>query len=124
MNTLKLEGQKNNIHVNAISPVAATKMTQDLFPPAVLELLKPEYVTPGVVYLCSADAPTGAILTAGAGTFALAQVVETQGVHLGHNALSAEAVRDSWSQIANATGAAAYFAGGEQAGKFIKQATT
>jgi len=121
MQTLKIEGQKNNIHVNAISPVAATKMTQDLFPPAVLEVLKPEYVTPGVVYLCSADAPTGAILTAGAGSFALARVVETDGMHLGHNALSAEAVRDSWDQISQGEGQA-YFAGGEQAGKFIRKA--
>ena len=51
MNTLKIEGQKNNIHINAISPVAATRMTENLMPPAVLEKLKPEYVTPGVVYL-------------------------------------------------------------------------
>lgn len=122
MQTLKIEGQKNNIHVNAIAPVAATRMTEGLFPPAVLEALKPEYVTPGVVYLCSADAPTGAILTAGAGTFALARVVETEGVHLGHNALSAEAVRDSWDAISKGEGEA-YFAGGEQAAKFIRKAT-
>ena len=49
MNTIKLEGQKNNIHINAISPVAATRMTENLMPPAVLEKLKPEYVTPGVM---------------------------------------------------------------------------
>jgi NAD(P)-dependent dehydrogenase (short-subunit alcohol dehydrogenase family) len=121
MQTLKIEGQKDNIHINAISPVAATKMTEDIFPPAVLEVLKPEYVTPGVVYLCSAQAPTGAILTAGAGSFALARVVETEGVHLGHNALSAEAVRENWDAISDGAGEA-YFAGGEQAGKFIRKA--
>ena len=49
MNTLKIEGQKNNIRINAISPVAATRMTEGLMPPEVLEKLKPEYVTPGVV---------------------------------------------------------------------------
>src|SRR5436305_1304795 len=65
MNTLKLEGQKNNIHVNAIAPVAATRMTENLMPPQVLEQLKPEWVSPGVVFLCSEDAPTGCILTAG-----------------------------------------------------------
>jgi NAD(P)-dependent dehydrogenase (short-subunit alcohol dehydrogenase family) len=121
MQTLKIEGQKDNIHINAISPVAATKMTEDIFPPAVLEVLKPEYVTPGVVYLCSAQAPTGAILTAGAGSFALARVVETEGLHLGHNALSAEAVRENWDAISDGAGEA-YFAGGEQAGKFIRKA--
>ncbi len=51
MNTLKLEGQKNNIHVNAIAPVAATRMTENLMPPRDRSsALKPEYVTPGVVY--------------------------------------------------------------------------
>src|SRR5665213_3315577 len=58
MNSLKLEGEKNNIHINAICPVAATRMTEALMPPAILEQLKPEYVTPGVVYLCSEEAPT------------------------------------------------------------------
>ena len=53
MNSLKLEGQKNNIHVNAISPVAGTRMTENLMPPEALKRLAPEYVTPGVVYLCS-----------------------------------------------------------------------
>ena len=46
MNSLKLEGAKDNIKVNAICPVAATRMTENLMPPAVLEMLKPEYVTP------------------------------------------------------------------------------
>src|SRR6202789_3741754 len=51
MNSLKLEGAKDNIRVNAVCPVAATRMTESLMPPAVVEMLKPEYVTPGVVYL-------------------------------------------------------------------------
>ena len=46
MNTLKLEGQKNNIHVNAIAPVAATRMTQNLMPPEINARLAPEAVTP------------------------------------------------------------------------------
>ncbi len=121
MNTLKLEGQKNNIHVNAIAPVAATRMTENLgMPPEVLAQLKPEFVTPGVVFLCSEDAPTGAILTAGAGAFALSRIVETEGVYLGAGA-SVEAVRDSWAQIADETGAKAYFNGGEQTGKFFRK---
>ncbi|MGE0044181.1 MAG: SDR family NAD(P)-dependent oxidoreductase, partial [Hyphomonadaceae bacterium] len=101
MNTMKIEGGKNNIKVNAISPVAATRMTENLMPPAMLEKLKPEYVTPGVVYLASDDAPTGAILTAGAGVFSLARIYETEGVYLGEGGLSAEEVRDSWDKIAD-----------------------
>jgi NAD(P)-dependent dehydrogenase (short-subunit alcohol dehydrogenase family) len=119
MNTLKLEGQKNNVHVNAISPVAATRMTENLMPPEILERLKPEYVTPGVVFLCSDEAPTGAILTAGAGAFALARIVETEGVYLGDHTV--EQVRDNWAKIADPAGQQAYVAGGEQTQKFFRK---
>ena len=121
MNTLKLEGQKNNIHVNAVAPVAATRMTENLMPPAILERLKPEYVTPGVVFLCSDDAPTGCILTAGAGAFALARIVETEGVYLGEGGLSVEEVRDNWARITDPAGQQAYATGGEQSAKFFRK---
>jgi len=121
MNTLKLEGQKNNIHVNAISPVAATRMTENLgMPQQVLDQLKPELVTPGVVFLCSDEAPTGAILTAGAGAFALSRIVETEGVAIGPNA-TVEAVRDNWAKITDEAGQKAYVNGGEQTGKFFRK---
>jgi NAD(P)-dependent dehydrogenase (short-subunit alcohol dehydrogenase family) len=122
MNTLKLEGQKNNIHVNAISPVAATRMTENLgMPQEIFDRLKPEYVTPGVVFLCSEEAPTGCILTAGAGAFALARIVETEGVYLGEGGLSVEEVRDNWAKITDPAGQQAYVAGGEQTGKFFRK---
>jgi NAD(P)-dependent dehydrogenase (short-subunit alcohol dehydrogenase family) len=122
MNTLKLEGQKNNIHVNAVSPVAATRMTENLgMPQEIFDRLKPEYVTPGVVFLCSEEAPTGCIMTAGAGAFALARIVETEGVYLGEGGLSVEEVRDNWSKITDPAGQQAYNAGGEQTGKFFRK---
>ena len=121
MNSLKLEGQKNNIHVNTICPVAATRMTESLMPPELLARLAPRYVTPGVVYLCSEEAPTGSILTAGAGAFAVARIFETEGVYLGEGGLSGEEVRDHWSQIADETGQQAYFTGGEQTQKFFRK---
>ena len=121
MNTIKLEGAKNNVHINAISPVAATRMTENLMPPEALARLKPEYVTPGVVYLASKDAPTGAILTAGGGAFALSRIYETEGVYLGDGGLSVEEVRDNWSKISDPEGHAAYQAGGEQGGKFFRK---
>jgi len=120
MNTIKLEGQKNNIHINAISPVAATRMTEGLMPPAILEKLKPELVTPGVVYLASEEAPTGVILTAGAGVFAAAKIFETEGAYLGDE-VSVEAVRDNWDKISDEEGQAAYFAGSEQGQKFFRK---
>lgn len=121
MNTMKLEGQKNNIHVNAISPVAATRMTENLMPAEVLAKLKPEYVTPAVVYLVSEEAPTGVILTAGAGAFAQARIYETEGVYLGEGGLSVEEVRDNFARIADPTGQQAYVNGGEQSGKFFRK---
>ncbi|MCA6226834.1 SDR family NAD(P)-dependent oxidoreductase [Phenylobacterium sp.] len=121
MNTMKLEGQKNNIHVNAISPVAATRMTENLMPAEVLEKLKPEYVTPAVVYLVSEEAPTGVILTAGAGAFAQARIYETEGVYLGEGGLSVEEVRDNFARITDPGGQKAYVNGGEQSGKFFRK---
>jgi NAD(P)-dependent dehydrogenase (short-subunit alcohol dehydrogenase family) len=122
MNTIKIEGQKNNVHINAIAPVAATRMTENILPPQLADRLKPEYVTPGVVYLVSEEAPTGAILTAGAGTFALAHMCETEGVYLGEGGLSVEEVRDNWAKITDPAGQRAYQNGGEQTQKFIAKA--
>lgn len=119
MNTLKLEGQKDNIKVNSLAPVAGTRMTENLMPPQALEALKPEYVTPGVIYLVSEDAPNGVILAAGGGAFAVAQIVESSGAFLGHQDLTAEKVAENWSKISDMTGAKAYFMGGEQTQKFF-----
>jgi NAD(P)-dependent dehydrogenase (short-subunit alcohol dehydrogenase family) len=118
MNSLKLEGAKDNIKVNALCPVAATRMTEALMPPAVLEMLKPEFVSPAMAYLASEDAPTGMILTAAAGVFAAAQIVETDGINLGHGA-SADDIAAHFSQIADWSTAKHYGQGGEQSAKFL-----
>jgi hypothetical protein len=90
-------------------------------PPQALEALKPEYVTPGVIYLVSEDAPNGVILAAGGGAFAVAQIVESHGAFLGHNDLSAEKVAENWARISDMSGAKAYFMGGEQTQKFFSR---
>jgi NAD(P)-dependent dehydrogenase (short-subunit alcohol dehydrogenase family) len=98
MNTLKIEGQKNNIHINAIAPVAATRMTESLIPKEALDKLGPERVTPGVVFLCSEQAPSGVVLQAMGGRFNVAEIVENPWVDLGDK-VSVETVAESWSKI-------------------------
>jgi len=120
MNTLKLEGAKDNIKVNAICPVAGTRMTENLMPPEMLNMLKPEYVTPAVVFMASEDAPTGVIMTAGAGIFSAAQMIESNGVNLGHGA-DADTVAEYWSKISDFTGAKHYTMGNEQTQKLMER---
>jgi hypothetical protein len=118
MNSLKLEGARDNIKVNAICPVAATRMTEALMPPTILEMLKPEFVSPAVAYLASDDAPTGVIMTAAAGVFAAAQIVETDGVNLGQGA-TADDIAAHFGEICDWTTAKHYGQGGEQNAKFL-----
>lgn len=120
INTLKLEGQKDNIHVNALAPVAWTRMTSNLMPPEMEDALAPEQVTPAVVFMCSEQAPTGKIICAGAGAYAAAQIVETRGLYLGA-APTAEDVADNWEQISKLDDQAeALFQGGEQTRRFFE----
>ena len=98
MNTLKIEGAKNNIHTNAIAPVAITRMTENLIPEAAAESLGPELITPGVVFLCTEDAPNGVILQAAGGKFSMACIVENEGVQLGSTP-SVEDVAANFAQI-------------------------
>jgi len=104
MNTLKIEGAKYNIHTNAIAPVAYTRMTEGLMPEEAQENLGPELVTPGVVYLCSEDAPNGAILQAAGGRFFIACMVENEGVGLGAEC-TAEDVAENWERISDLSAA-------------------
>ncbi|MEM9739846.1 MAG: SDR family NAD(P)-dependent oxidoreductase [Pseudomonadota bacterium] len=100
MNSLKQEGAKYDIKINAVCPVAATRMTEGLMPEQVLAQLKPEYITPGVINLVKEDAPTGMILSAAAGAYSMSQIVETKGAYVGiGEALTAEAVAAKWEEI-------------------------
>ena len=101
MQTLSIEGAKNNIHVNCLAPTAATRMTENLMPEAVLKLLQPETVTPGLLALVAEDAPTRAILCAGAGAFERAHITLTQGVFVGLPADAAEQVALQFDAISD-----------------------
>ncbi|MEM9196098.1 MAG: SDR family NAD(P)-dependent oxidoreductase, partial [Myxococcota bacterium] len=69
-NTLAVEGQKKNVFVNTIAPVAGSRMTETVLPPNVLEHLRPEYVTPLVLWLCHEECKeTGGLFEVGGGYF-------------------------------------------------------
>ncbi|MBW2283295.1 MAG: SDR family NAD(P)-dependent oxidoreductase [Deltaproteobacteria bacterium] len=84
MNTIRLEGEKHNIKVNTIAPVAATRLTEDVMPPDWFEKLKPEFVAPLVLYLSSEQCPvTGAIYNAGMGYFNRVEMLTGAGAVVG-----------------------------------------
>lgn len=84
MNTLKAEGEKFNIKVNTVAPVAATRLTEDVFPPEVFAKVKPEFVTPMVMFLCSDKCQdNGLIFNAGMGYFNRAAVLTGPGTVVG-----------------------------------------
>ena len=115
MQTLSIEGAKNDIRVNCLAPTAHTRMTEDLGARLPLALLEPDRVTPGLLYLVSDDAPSRCILTAGAGGFERAYVTLTQGVHaVGDDAAEQvaarfEAISDRAGEIVPEMGAAQGF---------------
>ena len=104
MNTLGLEGAKYNVRVNCLSPSAATRMTEDVLSPELLELMAPASVAVGVVALASEDAPNRAVLCAGAGTFERAYVTLTEGVFIGAGADAPERVLAQFDRISDRTG--------------------
>ena len=97
MQTLSIEGAKNDIRVNCLAPTAATRMTEDLMPEAVLKALQPEAVTPAVLVMASRRAPNRAILCAG--TFEAAHVTLTQGVWLGLDAQTPEHLLERLNEV-------------------------
>ncbi len=118
MNTLHLEGAKYDIRVNCLAPAAGTAMTEGLFPDGVYNLLTPESVSPGVVFLVGPDAPSRTILTAGGGAFAVYKGFETDGISLLPDKLSPEGIAAAWEAITNEDGMKIFASGFEQASKF------
>ena len=122
MNVLHLEGGRDNIRVNTLAPTAATRMTESLMPPEALELLQPETITPGLLYLVSENAPSRVILGAGAGAYAVTKVYETEGVQIGVEDNTPETVAAQFDQIADADGQRELTDAFQQTRKYAKKA--
>jgi NAD(P)-dependent dehydrogenase (short-subunit alcohol dehydrogenase family) len=101
MNVLHLEGAKNDIRVNVLAPTARTAMTEGLLTPVAAELMTPESVTPGVLFLVSEDAPSRVILGAGAGVFAVTHIGETPGVYLDESERDPETIAARFAEISD-----------------------
>ncbi|WP_028240669.1 SDR family oxidoreductase [Stutzerimonas azotifigens] len=106
--TLALEGRKQNILVNAIAPTGGTRMTEGLIPPQVFEQLKPELVSPLVVYLGSERCQdTGGLYEVGGGWMGKVRWERSLGVGFDPRAgFDAEDVAAQWTRICDFENAA------------------
>ncbi len=105
INTLALEGAKYNIKANALAPIAATRMTQDILPPEVFEKLTPEFVAPVVAYLCTEEsADTGSIFIVGGGKVQRTALFQNEGVTF-QDPPSVDDIAAQWSTITDLSGA-------------------
>jgi NAD(P)-dependent dehydrogenase (short-subunit alcohol dehydrogenase family) len=116
--TLQLEGVKHNIRVNSLAPTAATRMTEDIFPPALLGAFNPATVVPAALFLVSEEAPTNAIIGAGAGVVQACYVTLTPGFALPEGTV--EDVAANWDRIVDRRGEIVPQSGAEQAMIILK----
>jgi NAD(P)-dependent dehydrogenase (short-subunit alcohol dehydrogenase family) len=106
--TLALEGEKHNIRTNIIAPVAVSRMTESLMPANVHDFIKPEFVSPLVVYLCSEKCDVnGEYYEVGAGCFTRLETLRAKGLAVkpGTTDISVELVAENWSKINDMTDA-------------------
>jgi NAD(P)-dependent dehydrogenase (short-subunit alcohol dehydrogenase family) len=113
--TLHLEGAKYNIRVNSLAPTAATRMTEDIFPPEMLAAFNPENVVPAALFLVSDEAPSNMIVGAGGGVVQASYITLTRGYALPENGRTVEEVAANWERIIDRSGETVPQSGTEQA---------
>ena len=99
MQTLGLEGAKNNIRVNCLAPSAGTRMLDGLMTDEMAKTLSPGSVSPGVLALVAEDAPNRFILCAGGGSYERAYITMTRGIYVGVDDQAADTVAQNWEAI-------------------------
>jgi NAD(P)-dependent dehydrogenase (short-subunit alcohol dehydrogenase family) len=97
--SLAIEGAKYGITAHAIAPIAASRMTEDIMPPQLLERLEPAHVSPLVAYLASeACTDTGRIYSVGGGYIARVALLEGEGTTF-QDVPTPEDVAAAWDDI-------------------------
>lgn len=122
MNTIGIEGAKNDIRINALAPTAGTRMTEDLMPKEVLDMLTPESVTAGLLTICHDDAPNRYILCAGAGGYASTRLFETDGIFLPADEQTPENIVANMAEVSDTSNQSAMETGAGQTQKFLGKA--
>jgi NAD(P)-dependent dehydrogenase (short-subunit alcohol dehydrogenase family) len=122
--TLALEGEKRNIKTNVIAPVAVSRMTESIMPENVHELIRPELVSPLVVYLCSENCDAnGEVYEVGAGGYWRLETIRAEGWAVnpsGGREVSVEEVADHWAQINDMSDAKIMRSIGDSTGATLK----
>ncbi|MBV1904863.1 MAG: SDR family NAD(P)-dependent oxidoreductase [Pseudomonadales bacterium] len=110
MHGLIQEGSKKNVLVNAIAPMALTRMTEQVMSPKLAPMMQPEYVSAMVAFLSSDECDlSGQIVECGMGYYSKVQIVEGAGVLLGNGEVpTPETIQDNWGAISDMSGAQPY----------------
>ena len=116
------EGAKNNIHINCLSPTAATRMTEDILSPEMIAKLDPVYATPAAVYMVSKEAPNHCVMFAGAGTYTTMQISEGAGINLPEDQRNAEGIAANFAAISDMSNPDVFHSGTEHVVKVVQKA--
>jgi NAD(P)-dependent dehydrogenase (short-subunit alcohol dehydrogenase family) len=119
MNTLCIEGAKNDIRINCVSPTAATRMTEDIMTEEMLTALDPKYVTPAAVFLVSKDAPNRTVMFAGAGTYSRLEIRESAGMFIPEADRNADTIAENFGKLSDMSDATVYQSGTEHVAKLV-----
>jgi NAD(P)-dependent dehydrogenase (short-subunit alcohol dehydrogenase family) len=101
---LYVEGARHDIRVNSIAPLAGTRMSEDMLTEDAFRVFDAAKVVPAALFLVSDEAPTNAIVGAGAGLFQTMQVTVTPGILLPEAEQTVEGVAAAWARIADRSG--------------------